>query len=357
MKKNLSHFFMVGCFASFCAFQPIQAQHKTSQKGHIKITVIDEDGKKHTINEQYNGEMPANLKKRIQKLKDKTGHKFTFDFKGGQDKNAQTFLFDDSEGKQTKLHLRKLEERLFKEMKEGEKHGSFGFIRIEKKKDGQSTIIEKNFSPNNNDQELHFELKDGGNTPTKSKVWITRRHFRKHSKDNKLQEITIDIKGDELVLDKHKWLHKEDGKLLEFHFGKDNEFTKEFTLEGGKKVKIKIHGVFNIVTLSSDKATNSKTKESASEMRKTENFKGLSGLNFYPNPNNGRFNLQFKLAETGDANVAIYDLQGNIIYNETIPNFKGAYNKAIDLSNQTKGVYIVRITQNGRSLTKKLKIE
>lgn len=46
---------------------------------------------------------------------------------------------------------------------------------------------------------------------------------------------------------------------------------------------IKIHGVFNIVTLSSDKATSAKTTESASEMRKTEGFEGLSDLIFYPN--------------------------------------------------------------------------
>jgi len=74
----------------------------------------------------------------------------------------------------------------------------------------------------------------------------------------------------------------------------------------------------------------------------------------YPNPNDGKFNLNFNLKNKADAEVTVYDTQGKQVYSEKLPNFSGDYNKAIDISSNTKGVYFVKIQQGKHSQVKKI---
>lgn len=87
-----------------------------------------------------------------------------------------------------------------------------------------------------------------------------------------------------------------------------------------------------------------------------ENLK-IEQLNFYPNPNNGRFNLGFTLPKQGDTEISIFSLEGKNVYIETLPNFPGSYKNEIDISKNGKGVYFIKVSQNGRSTFKKMIIE
>ncbi len=83
----------------------------------------------------------------------------------------------------------------------------------------------------------------------------------------------------------------------------------------------------------------------------------LDELSFYPNPNNGRFSLQFQADEEGAVNVTIRDLHAKVVYQEDQPQFQGIYQNDIDISGESPGVYFLSITVNDRSMTKKLVME
>ncbi len=70
-------------------------------------------------------------------------------------------------------------------------------------------------------------------------------------------------------------------------------------------------------------------------------------FSIYPNPANGYVNISSQ--EAGDKNVTVYNLLGKQVIN-TITS------ERVDISNLTSGVYIMKISQNGISSTKKLVI-
>ena len=48
---------------------------------------------------------------------------------------------------------------------------------------------------------------------------------------------------------------------------------------------------------------------------------------------------------------------GEEIYFESLPNFKGVYDNAIDLTDNSKGVYFLEITTNNGNIYEKLIIQ
>jgi hypothetical protein len=81
-----------------------------------------------------------------------------------------------------------------------------------------------------------------------------------------------------------------------------------------------------------------------------------SNFSFYPNPNNGTFNLQFKEL-VSDFNVEIFDITGKMIYiNEFYQN--SDLIKEINIQNEiSKGIYFMNIKTNEGLITKKIIIE
>jgi PKD repeat protein len=62
-----------------------------------------------------------------------------------------------------------------------------------------------------------------------------------------------------------------------------------------------------------------------------------------PNPNNGEFNLTVNAPTVDDYVIEIHNALGQIVYTETLKNFRGLYNKDLDLSIYERGVYTVRV--------------
>ncbi len=83
----------------------------------------------------------------------------------------------------------------------------------------------------------------------------------------------------------------------------------------------------------------------------------IDNLNFYPNPNDGKFNLSFNLAEKGNVQIRIIDMNGKEVYNEKMKKFSGEYNNDIDISNSKKGVYFLQVKQGKKVLNKKIVIQ
>ncbi len=92
----------------------------------------------------------------------------------------------------------------------------------------------------------------------------------------------------------------------------------------------------------------------SNQIGNTDNKLEMDNMKLYPNPNDGKFNLNFNLKNKADAEVTVYDLEGKQVYNEKLPNFTGEYNKPIDISKNSKGIYFVKIVQGKHSQVKKI---
>jgi hypothetical protein len=75
-----------------------------------------------------------------------------------------------------------------------------------------------------------------------------------------------------------------------------------------------------------------------------------------PNPSNGKFDLKFSGTKS-PVDITVKDINGKIVYTESVKHFNGSYEKEISLDKETKGIYFVTITQGARSTTKKLVVE
>jgi len=83
----------------------------------------------------------------------------------------------------------------------------------------------------------------------------------------------------------------------------------------------------------------------------------VENLKFSPNPGDGKFNLSFTLRETKKVTINIYDINGNMVYTETLKDFQGDYNKQIDISQQPGGTFFLQIIQGLYDIIKKIIIQ
>ncbi len=177
-----------------------------------------------------------------------------------------------------------------------------------------------------------------------SQIWIDA--------DNHAKEIinTIRISGDDDVAVK-TYTYDDDGNKMEL----ENADVDMIKMEDGT-YKITI-----MTTLPEDEEWIEKEKLEDSDLEKnrTANSTQLETdeVVFYPNPNTGTFNLKFDLSEKDDVKLRIYDMEGKQIFVEEIKNFTGHYDKQIDISKNGKGTYFLQITQNAKSLSKKIIIQ
>ena len=83
---------------------------------------------------------------------------------------------------------------------------------------------------------------------------------------------------------------------------------------------------------------------------------GVSIDNFevYPNPSLGSFNISFTSEEVQQLKVNVVNLVGEIIISENLEQFSGEYTKQIDLTDNAKGIYLVKIETESGVINKKL---
>lgn len=66
----------------------------------------------------------------------------------------------------------------------------------------------------------------------------------------------------------------------------------------------------------------------------------------YPNPANDQVNMKLNLKTSGDAVIAIYDMQGRLMINETERLSVGTHNISLQTANLENGIYLIRIQLN-----------
>jgi hypothetical protein len=66
----------------------------------------------------------------------------------------------------------------------------------------------------------------------------------------------------------------------------------------------------------------------------------ISGVNIYPNPNNGKFTLDQKSLSLKNARIEVVNAQGKIMFKDKLNN---SVNQSVNLPSANKGLYFVRI--------------
>lgn len=100
-------------------------------------------------------------------------------------------------------------------------------------------------------------------------------------------------------------------------------------------------------------------KEEDKEAAGTDDMDGLElrDINFYPNPSDGRFDVELETGSDATIQVSIIDPDGNEVYNRSGSPRDGRYDFRVDLSKEQKGIYIMKVVQNNKALTKRVIIE
>ena len=82
----------------------------------------------------------------------------------------------------------------------------------------------------------------------------------------------------------------------------------------------------------------------------TKNFDAIAGLSMYPNPVTGNV-LNISSTANLDMNVAIFDVVGKQVINTKV------INNTVNVSSLNAGVYIVKVTEDGKTATRKLVVK
>ncbi|RNC87213.1 MAG: T9SS C-terminal target domain-containing protein [Winogradskyella sp.] len=87
----------------------------------------------------------------------------------------------------------------------------------------------------------------------------------------------------------------------------------------------------------------------------TDDFE-LNDFALYPNPNSGDFNLEFNSGSGKDINIDVYDISGKLVYNRSFDP-TSRFNEQISLKNVSSGIYIMKVNDSDKTVTRKLIIE
>jgi len=145
--------------------------------------------------------------------------------------------------------------------------------------------------------------------------------------------------------------NKFDHMKFDFDFGDwDDDAFSTFRFDRDDD-DVKVISRIKVVIISA----NAEDKEAAG----TDDMEGLElrDINFYPNPSDGRFDVELETGSAAAVQVSIIDPEGNEVYNRTGIPKEGRYDFHIDLSDQQKGIYLLKVVQNNKALTKRVIIE
>ena len=83
----------------------------------------------------------------------------------------------------------------------------------------------------------------------------------------------------------------------------------------------------------------------------------ISSYNVYPNPAKDKLNIACNLKQNTLVQIEVLDIQGKQIKAQYFAMNKGENQVSLDLSDVQKGIYFVRMTADGESLSQKLVVE
>jgi hypothetical protein len=88
-----------------------------------------------------------------------------------------------------------------------------------------------------------------------------------------------------------------------------------------------------------------------------EDFENINNFNVYPNPNEGNFTMLLEGFGADDFQFEIYNVLGQLIFDELIEFRNGRFVKDYSLHNAAAGTYILQLKSDNKVMYKKIVIE
>ena len=77
----------------------------------------------------------------------------------------------------------------------------------------------------------------------------------------------------------------------------------------------------------------------------------------FPNPTNENLNLKFTIKKAQNIQMKLMKITGGVVYSENLTNFDGDYQKTIDVSQYSKGIYFLSLITEKGTVNKKIVIK
>ena len=77
----------------------------------------------------------------------------------------------------------------------------------------------------------------------------------------------------------------------------------------------------------------------------------------FPNPTNENLNLKFTISKTQNIQMKLMKITGEVVYSENLTNFDGDFQKTIDVSQYSKGIYILNLITKKGTVNKKIVVK
>ncbi len=273
----------------------------------------------------------------------------TEDIRNENGKEVRTIMIDDHNGKgepTIKVHTGdpKKDAQIEKELREAHKKGDKKSKVIVMDENGKTTTkVIEGVDMEKALQEAHKALQEAEKELKNSNKQIKRSEKEMLASEEAMKE------AEKALLEAEKEMQKNgEGKHMKKVIIVNDEESNDG--KGGKTITRIVMLNMNITDASDEDV---KRLGAGSVDNKVE----VDNMKLYPNPNDGKFNLNFNLKNKGDVEVTVYNVEGKQVYNEKIPNFEGEYNKPIDISRNAKGIYFVKIQQGKHTQVKKISLD
>ncbi len=84
---------------------------------------------------------------------------------------------------------------------------------------------------------------------------------------------------------------------------------------------------------------------------------GFKMFSVFPNPASSVLNIQFVSEDNETLMIQMTTISGQLVYDEVLTDFSGSFNRSVSTAELAKGVYLLRIIGEKRSVHRKIVIE
>ena len=179
------------------------------------------------------------------------------------------------------------------------------------------------------------------------------KHAHIHMKHHPFEEMS-----EEEFENMMKEIKKVEEKFKNFKFD-EKDFEFEINEEEIEKIIENIEAEKEIIKQHFKMSTPEKSeiKKLKSVEKISKNDLELKQFSLFPNPNKGSFSMEVTSESESPIKVEVFNQSGKLIYSDEHANSNGIYKNLIELPGNQSGVFFVHVSQDNKSITRKVMVD